>query len=354
MSATTGWMIYGANGYTGELIARLAHAKGWPASRLILAGRNDGALSPLAAGLGYQQRVFSLADPAAIDGALTGIKVVLNCAGPFVHTAAPLVDGCLRARAHYLDITGEVAVFQALGARDAEARAAGVMLLPGAGFDVVPSDCLAAHLAARLPGATHLQLAFQAGEMSRGTALTAIEGIGQGGLIRRDGKLTPVRAGHLTMKVDLGDGPRTVVAIPWGDVVTAYVTTGIPNIEVYIAAPTLTRVSLYATRYLKGILTAQPVQRFLQARVRANTTGPDEAQRTTGKCLLWGQASDGAGRVVVSRLRGPEPYQLTAMTALDLADRALTGNAPAGYQTPARAYGKDVILDFAGVTRQDE
>ena len=346
-------LLYGANGYTGALVARRAAARGVPPARLILAGRREEALVPLAAELGFERRAFALDRPDEIARALAGVKVVLSCAGPFAHTAKPLVDACLRAGAHYLDITGEVAVFQMLWARDAEARAAGVMLLPGAGFDVVPSDCLAAHLAARLPSATHLRLAFRAGGMSRGTALTTVEGMGQGGLVRRDGVLVRVPIAHATIDVDLGDGPVTAVSIPWGDVFTAHVTTGIRNIEVYVAVPWMTRTMLRASRFLGPVLANESLRRFVSARVRAGRAGPSESRRRAGQSRLWGEARDEAGRRVVSRLETPDAYELTASLALDLAERALAGAAPPGYQTPARAHGEDFVLGFPGVSRQD-
>ena len=345
-------LLYGANGYTGELVARLAAARG--ASHVILAGRRDEALGPLAAELGFERRAFALDRPDEIARALAGVGVVLSCAGPFAHTATPLVDACLRARAHYLDITGEVAVFQALWARDAEARAAGVMLLPGAGFDVVPSDCLAAHLAARLPSATHLRLAFRAGGMSRGTALTAVEGMGQGGLVLRDGVLTRVPLAHATIEVDLGDGPVAAVSIPWGDVFTAHVTTGIPNIEVYAAVPWLTRTMLRAARLLGPALASASLRRFVSGRVRARSPGPSASRRRAGRSRLWGEVRDGAGHAAISRLETPDAYDLTAALCLDIASRALAGDAPPGYQTPAGAYGKDLVLGVAGVSRTDD
>jgi short subunit dehydrogenase-like uncharacterized protein len=346
-------LLYGANGYTGELVARRAAARGLGRGALILAGRRAEALASLGAELGFEQRAFALEDSGEIDRALAGVEVVLSCAGPFAHTATPLVDACLRGGAHYLDITGEISVFESLWARDAEARAAGIMLLPGAGFDVVPSDCLAAHLAWRLPSATRLRLAFQAGRMSRGTALTALEGAGQGGLVRRDGALVHVPLAHRTIEVDFGDGAVAAVAIPWGDVFTAHVTTGVPNIEVYLATSLLTRTTLRASRVLGPLLATAPVQRFLERRVRAGSPGPSASQRRAGRSLLWGEACDDAGRVVVSRLQMPEPYELTATLALELAERALAGHAPVGYQTPARAFGKDFVLAFPGVSRED-
>jgi short subunit dehydrogenase-like uncharacterized protein len=344
-------IVYGANGYTGALVAELAAERGLP---LIVAGRRADEVTALATRLGAPHRVFGLDDPAQVDRGLAGARVVLSCAGPFTRTAGPLVSACLRARAHYLDVTGEVAVFEAVWRRDAEARAAGVMLLSGAGFDVVPSDCLAAHLHHRLPSATQLRLAFQAvGRMSRGTAITSVEGVAGGGLVRRAGKLTPVPSGHRTITVDFGRGPRKAIAIPWGDVFTAHLTTGIPDIEVFLAAPAAMRTVLRLTRVLGPLLATAPLQRLLKARIRAGAAGPTAEQRQQGRSLLWGEARDPAGQVVVSRLQTPEAYELTRLTAVAIAERALAGDAPVGFQTPARAYGKDFVLGFPGVERQD-
>jgi short subunit dehydrogenase-like uncharacterized protein len=344
-------LVYGANGYTGELIAAHLAERGLPA---ILAGRRAEALAPLARRLGFEQRVFDLDAPAQIDRGLAGVTVVLNCAGPFSRTARPMVDGCLRARAHYLDITGEVMVFAAVQARDAEARAAGVMLLPGAGFDVVPSDCLAAHLHGRLPAATRLRLAFRpGGGLSRGTALTSLEGAAAGGLVRRGGALTAVPVGHQTIAVDFGRGPVPATAIPWGDVFTAHITTGIPDIEVYLAAPTLTRLALRSSRLFAPLLAWGPVQRLIRSRLRAGPGGPDEEVRRTRQMRLWGETRDAEGRIAVARMRTPNGYELTRLTAVDLAARALAGDVKPGYQTPARAYGADYVLGFPGVSRED-
>ncbi len=150
------FLLYGANGYTGELIARFAVQQGL---RPILAARNSQKVAPLAAELGLDYRAFALDNKQAIDSALADIAVVLNCAGPFSQTSAPMVAGCLRSQTHYLDITGEINVFEEVASQDKLAKTTGVILLPGVGFDVVPSDCLAAHLKGRLPSATRLTLA---------------------------------------------------------------------------------------------------------------------------------------------------------------------------------------------------
>jgi short subunit dehydrogenase-like uncharacterized protein len=162
-------LIYGATGYTGRLIAKAASDRG---ARPVLAGRNLEKVKRVAEPLGLSARAFDLGDPARVDAAIKDVAVVLCAAGPFSATSRPMADACLRNRVHYLDITGEIDVFEALAARDAEAKARGVMLLPGVGFDVAPSDCLAAHLKRRLPDANDLRLYLRPRNMSRGTAKT--------------------------------------------------------------------------------------------------------------------------------------------------------------------------------------
>lgn len=348
---TTNFLLYGANGYTGNLIARLAVERGL---KPVLAGRDPEKIGRLANELGLEHRAFALDDTAAMDAALQAVAAVLHCAGPFSHTSAPMAAACLRTKTHYLDITGEVTVFETLAARGREAQAAGVMLLPGVGFDVVPSDCLAAHLKQRLPSATRLALAIQGlGRISHGTATTMVENINRGGLVRRDGKLTPVPTAWKTREIDFGQGLTKATTIPWGDVSTAFHSTGIPNIEVYAALPAATRQMMKFSRPFGRLLGSQPVQRFLKKRIKAQPAGPSDTERVRGKSLVWGEVTDDAGGKAVSRVQGPEGYTLTAWTALAIVARVLAGEAPAGFQTPSRAYGADLILEVEGMTRED-
>jgi short subunit dehydrogenase-like uncharacterized protein len=345
------FLLYGANGYTGKLIARLAHERGM---NPILAGRDSSSIEPLATELGFEHRVFSLDDAPAIDAALGEVAVVLHCAGPFSRTSRAMADACLRTGTHYLDITGEATVIETLAARDREAKKAGVMLLPCVGFDVVPSDCLAAHLKRRLPSATHLALGIQGmGRVSRGTATTMVENINRGGLVRREGKLTPVPAAWKTREIDFGRGPVTAVTIPWGDIASAYYSTGIPNIEVYAGVPRSVRRMMKLSRAFGWLLGTGPMQRFLKKRIKAQPPGPNEEERARGKSFVWGEVKDDAGQVAASRLEGPEGYTLTALTALLITERVLAGQFAAGFQTPSKAYGPDLILEIEGVTRED-
>jgi short subunit dehydrogenase-like uncharacterized protein len=345
------WLIYGANGYTGSLIAAEALARGL---RPVLAGRSA-AVVELAARLGLPHRVFGLEDAAAVRAGLAGMTAVLHCAGPFAHTYRAVADACLAGHVHYLDVTGEIAVFEGLAGRDAAARAAGVMLLPGVGFDVVPSDCLAAHLKRRLPAATRLALGFQArGRFSRGTATTMAENFHRGGVVRRGGVLRRVPACWRTRTIDFGRGPVVAMTIPWGDVSTAYHSTGIPDIEVYMASSAPQRLAARLSRWLGWLLRSGPVQRWLRKRIRAGAPGPTDEERARGETLLWGEAADARGGLVVSRLRGPEGYTLTAQAAVRVVERVLAGRVESGFQTPSRLLGPDFVLDLPGVTRADE
>jgi short subunit dehydrogenase-like uncharacterized protein len=345
-------LIYGSTGYTGSLIVAEALARGL---RPILAGRNSDAVRAQAESLGLDWRVATIDDPAALDTALVGAAVVLNCAGPFARTWRAMSDACLRQRANYLDITGEIAVFEGLAGRDADARAAGIMLLPGVGFDVVPSDCLAAHLAHRLPNAVRLALAFRAiGGVSRGTLATMVENLGSPGAVRRGGKIVAVPPAWRTRRIDFGDGRlRDATTIPWGDVSTAFHSTGIPNIEVYVSMRPALRRAVIASRWLGAVLRSDVVRRTLAARVRSGSPGPTAVERERGVSRLWGEAVAANGQRAEARLRGASGYVMTAQTAVHLAAKALGGQISIGFQTPSRAYGADVILEIPGVARTD-
>lgn len=345
------YLIYGAYGYSGMLVAEEAVRRG---HRPIVAGRDREATESLAARLGLTARVFPL-EPAALDTALEDVSAVLHCAGPFVRTYRAMAEACLRTRTHYLDLTGEYEVFEGLATLDDAAKNAGVMLLPGAGFDVVPTDCLAAHLKTRLPGATRLCLGMQVtGSPSRGTATAMVENLGNAGLVRKEGKLAIVPHSWKSRTIDFGRGPARAITFPWGDVSTAYYSTGIGDIEFYFAMPLAARLGYAAIERLAFVLKSRPVQSFLKKRIRSGPPGPTPEQRATFFSLLWGEVSDESGNRLVSRMSTPEGYTCTVRTTLALLERVLADEAPPGFQTPSRAYGSDFILGIEGVTREDE
>ncbi|MXR51303.1 saccharopine dehydrogenase [Halovenus sp. WSH3] len=333
-------LVYGAYGYTGELIVEEARDRGLD---IVVAGRNGTKTRGLATMVGADARVFDTDDAA---DHLDGVDALLNCAGPFARTYEPLVEACLDTETHYLDITGEFEVFEALAERDREAEKAGICLLPGAGFDVVPTDCLAGHLHERLPDATELRLGFDAlSAVSGGTVASALEHASGGGKVRRDGRIVDVPVASAERTIDFGRGPRHAVTIPWGDVSTAYYTTGIENIEVYTPMPEGVARLLRVTAPAMGVLGVGPIKRGLQALARGLFDGPTEQQRGSDRAYVWGEATNGE-ETVVSRLETPEPYTLTVDAATTALSRFEDGTAPPGYHTPASAFDPNFVLEL--------
>jgi short subunit dehydrogenase-like uncharacterized protein len=344
-------LIYGVTGYTGRLILAEALARGL---RPVLSGRNAEAVRALAAEHGLEARPAALDDSGEMHEALNGIGVVLHCAGPFFRTVSDMLEACLDMGVHYLDITGEIAVFERLAGAGERAREAGITLLPGVGFDVVPTDCLAAHLKRRLPGATAIELAFSGGSApSHGTAATVVEGMGQGGAIRRNGRIERVPTAWKTRVIPFADKKRLCVTIPWGDVSTAFHSTRIPNITTYMATSASGLRSLRVSRYLEPILRMQSVKRFLLERLKARPAGPSASTLAKAQSQVWGEATDATGAVVSARLTAPNGYSLTAIAAVRAAERVLAGGVPSGFLTPSAAFGPDFVLEIPGTVRED-
>jgi short subunit dehydrogenase-like uncharacterized protein len=340
-------MIYGANGYTGELIAREAVRRGMSP---VLAGRSEDSVKAIAADLGLEYKVFELGEPAAVRRAISGLSLVLHCAGPFSVTSRPMIDACLAEHVHYLDITGEISVFQAAHELNDDACRADVVVLPGAGFDVVPSDCLAASLVAALPAATRLQLAFEApGGLSPGTAKTSIEALGDGGRIRREGKLERVPLAWKTRKIPFAHQERTGVTIPWGDVYTAFVSTGVPDIEVYISVSPSAIANLKRLRWIQPLIRLSPVQRFMQRQANSRIKGPSDQKRKKSKSQLWGEVTSADGRAVSATMTTPNGYDLTVDASLGIVSYLLENDVEGGFYTPSLLMGAGYAASLEGV-----
>ncbi len=347
------WMIYGATGYTGVLVAEEAVRRG---HRPILAGRSAEKLRPLAERLDLPYVAFRLEDQAAVLQNISVVKVVYHAAGPFVQTSAPMLNACLAAKVHYLDITGEYPVFENTFAHDAEAKAAGIGLISGVGFDVIPTDCLASYVAAQVPNADSLEIAFAAiSKASAGTTKSALALMGGGGRIRRDGVLQSVRLGQGARRIRFSDQERTVLPIPWGDLSTAYRTTGIPNITTYMAFPTaLTRMMGLGSSVMdvSAVLRNKTINGMLRGLTERFVDGPNEVLRRDGKSYIWARAANTKGESAQAWLETSEGYVFTAAAGVRVVERVLS-SPPIGATTPALAFGADFVLEIPGTTRFD-
>jgi len=348
----TSIIIYGSYGYTGQLVAQECKARNL---NVILGGRNREALQKQHDQTGFPFEVVDVHNTTALKSLLQKGIVVIHCGGPFRYTAEAMANACLQTKTHYTDITGEYQVFEMLAGYDEKAKQAGIMIMPGTGFDVVPSDCLALHLKNRLPSATHLQLAFtmSKGGLSRGTAKSMTEGLGYGSLIRKDGILTPVALGEKTMEIDFGAFKTKTLNIPWGDISTGWRSTGIPNIEVYTGATDKMIGNARRSKYINWLLRQRWVKDFMLKQIDKRPAGPSKEKRETGRSYLWGKVRDNTGTVYSSLLETMSGYTLTAKTAVLITEKILTGNFKVGYQTPAMVYGEDLIMEIPTTKRTD-
>lgn len=338
------WMIYGANGYTGELIAREAVSRGMSP---VLGGRNANKIRPLAEELSLEFQAFPLDEHAAAQ--LEDIDLVLHCAGPFQLTSEPMIHACLSANTYYLDITGEVSVFEHTHSMHAKAAEKGIILCSGVGFDVVPTDCIALKLKEEMPDAVELSLGFDSDSgISPGTFKTMIQGLGSGSMHRKDGVLENVPIGSQHRTIDFGRGARPAMGIPWGDVSTAFYTTGIPNISTWIP---MAKPQLYGARLMgtaRPLLATDWVKKKLEKQVEKRVQGPDSKFRANSPAYIWGEARNQQGVVKVARIQTANVYDLTVYGSLELVRRLLKEKIEGGYYTPAGLFGSSLVESVPG------
>ncbi len=343
----TDWLIYGANGYTGRLIAERAKELGLKPN---LGGRNREAVSRLANELGLPHDVFGLTTPNEAAEHLKKYGAVLHCAGPFEFTSPTMVEGCLVAKCNYLDITGEITVLDSLLKQSERFAAEGISVIPGVGFDVVPTDCAAAKLKAMLPDATRLTLAFQAGgRPSRGTMATMIEKMGHGSVQRTNGKLVRVPMGARTRHVRFATTEKLCVQIPWGDVASAFYSTGIPNVEVFTATTAPMVAAMKAMGFAKSMLDL-PIAKYAMRRLAGNSgDGPSAEVRGQTFSRVWGEVENEKGERREIRLQTPNGYSLTVESSLAAVQLVIAGKVPPGAWTPSKAFGADFVFGLPGV-----
>ncbi|MEN5392447.1 saccharopine dehydrogenase NADP-binding domain-containing protein [Stenotrophomonas sp.] len=308
-------MIYGASGYTGRMAA--AHAKE-AGLKLVLAGRDEAPLQALATRLGVAYRVFALDSAADVDYGLQDIAVLLNCAGPFAHTAGALIEACLRAGVHYLDIAAELDSYQLAERHDLNAAKARVMLMPGSGGSVAMLGSLAARAVERVPSPVAIRIALHvAGSMSRGSAISASQHVTATCLMRKDDVLT-ARAPDALRDIDFGNGPVSCFPVTLPDLITIARQTGVGDIETY--------VHVSGSAFPEGGIDALP-------------DGPTAQERTDNRYQAAVEVVGANGTVTRAVLDTVNGYSFTPLAAVVAARRVLAGEARPGFQTPVGVFG---------------
>lgn len=341
------WLLYGATGYSGRLIAEEAKRRGL---NVILGGRNERAVTELGKALDLPTRVFTLDERDATERGVVGVRLVLNCAAPFSITASALAQACLRSGTHYLDISSEVADFRSLHRLGDRAREAGVLLMPGVGMGILPTDALALHLKQRLPSAVTLRLAFrsEASKPSRGTLRTLLESLRNPGYVREGGQLKPAELVLEKRQVDFGPGGKhSVISFPWrGDLYTAGISTGVQFVYSYASLPLLLQwVMRFRKQCTQGL-----IGNLLERLVENASEGPSAKNRDKGKTWFWGEVVNDVGTKASTVIGAPDGYTLSVTCALYAVERLLAGDCPEGWQTPAQVFGTEPLRAVPGLT----
>ena len=345
-------LIYGAYGFTGAGISKLAAEYGITP---VLAGRNGAKLKPLAESLGYDYIVISLENNHNnLVTVLKHFEIVLHIAGPYTFTAKPMLDAVVEAGTHYLDLTGENHVIQAELDRDQEFRNANIMVMPAVGYDVVPTDCLNVYVAEKIHSPTNLTVvlngnytAAEGAEASRGTMKSGLEMLGRPLLMRENGSMVEVSALKVIQRKENGQS-QTLVQIPWADMMTSYISTGIPNIEVFQVQrgefpEYLLRIAQtdFGRRALSWL-----IEKYLPE-------GPPPGAQQTRQTRIVSTVTNDAGDSASAAMITPEAYLLTFHSTLIVAKRVIEGHWEPGFQTVGKVYGPELALEVPGVSRTD-
>ena len=340
------WMIYGANGFSAMLAIEESVKRGL---KPVLAGRSP-AIEKIAHEFNLDFQIFSLSSVNEVASQIKGLAVLANCAGPFSETAETMIQACIIAKVHYIDITGEISVYDYANQCDREAVSAGIVLCPGVGSDVIPTDCLAKYLKDECPDATDLKMGWHpiGSKASKGTAKTAAQGLFLGGKVRKDGKIKKVPLAYKEKVIDFGIGKFNTMTIPWGDVFTAYHSTGIPNIEFYLSRSPRSVKKIKRYRRFINLFNNKWFIKLLQNWIERNWKQPTAEIRKKGKSFFWGEVKDPMGKVVTARFSTGDGYNVTAAGVVVVAEHLLQHLSQKGYYTPSILMGKELVKKIPG------
>lgn len=344
------WLLYGAYGYTGSLIAQEAIKRG---HNPVLAGRSAEKLVPLAEKLNLDYITLDLKDENSLIKSLKDFDLVFHSAGPYKHTSAPMVKACLKTGTNYVDITGEIPVFEENFKYDTQAKDAGIAIISGVGFDVVPTDCLAKYVSEKITEPIILDLGITAmSNPSPGTLKTMLEHYDIGQLVRRDGKLVHLETVEVK-KMQFSDMERTVRPVTWGDLSTAYRTTSIPNITTYFPLPKKFPNLLGSLGITpKEMFEDEEAKKKVETWIEHNIHGPDENKRKSYRCYIYASVNNNKGAKSQAWLETMESYRFTAVAGVRSVEKVLELQ-PKGALTPALAFGADFILEIPETKRID-
>jgi short subunit dehydrogenase-like uncharacterized protein len=339
-------MIYGATGYTGNLIAEEAVLRG---QRPILAGRDAAKVQRLAETLRLKWVAFSIEDHEALLKAADSVDLILNTAGPFSETAIPLMDACLAGRTHYLDIANEISVLHAAQERHRQAEERGVSIISGVGFGTVASSGLVRYLFEKTTDPVSLEIAIVpfVAQKSIGAAKSTLEVIANGGYIYRGGMIKNVLLGFGIKPILFADGLRNMMPVLTGDLEAAYMVSGIPDITVYMPSPLKPILGRFILPIVHKILSWTWLRHQIGSRLdRRGMSAKKPLSSSKQHSHLWARIINRNGHIAEAWLKTGEGYAFTA-TASVLAVEWVFEHRRFGVFTAA-PFGENFVLNAGG------
>jgi short subunit dehydrogenase-like uncharacterized protein len=322
-------LIYGATGYTGTMICYEAARRG---IRFEIAGRSEDKLAELSAELNVPYHVFEVKNTSGWANALKDKTALLNIAGPFSETAEWAMDACIKAKVHYFDITAEVDIYRIAESKDEAAKAAGIMLLSGAGL-FATYDPLVLHTANRVKKPIALRSAFKySGGFTPGSIASSANIVNAGILVRQNGVIKKLNE-SAPAAFDFGQGPEDCFPTPLGGVVLCYKSTGIPEIEEYFQMA-LPAASGETASVGKESGSSSEIKDEQRSKIVAEVTGAD-------------------GAVARSMVEMPAGYMPTVTSSVEIVFRALNGIFKEGFQSPASVYGEELLDSLLNISVTD-
>jgi short subunit dehydrogenase-like uncharacterized protein len=322
-------LIYGATGYTGTLIVHEAAKRGL---NFEIAGRSEDKLAALATEVNVPYHVFPVSDVEGWRKSLEGKTALLNIAGPFSETAEQAMEASIKFKVHYFDITAEIDIYRLAESKDAAAKEAGIMLLSGAGL-FATYDPLVVHTAKRVKNPVAIRAAFKySGGFTPGSVASSSNIINAGLLVRKNGEIKKINEAP-SATFNLGDGPEDFSLMPLGAVVLSFKSTGIPDIEEYF------KMALPSGKADEGVLNFEE--------------GHPKAASSIERSKILVEVTGEDGTIARSMADTPDGYMPTVTSAVEVVSRALNGSYKVGFQSPASAYGADLVNSLTDVNITD-
>ncbi|QJR82863.1 hypothetical protein CA267_013400 [Alteromonas pelagimontana] len=321
-------MIYGAYGYTGAMITEQLSILG---QNIIVAGRDESKLNVIKEKFNVPSKVFSLGSEHELARILKDIDIIINCAGPFNRTVRPLMRAAIKNNTHYLDISAELDSYYLAEALDEEAKAAGVLLMPGCGGSVAMIGCLTAFAKKQMPNPVEARVALHvSGSMSRGSAISASDYLTPTLIVRHAHELTETED-SVTRTFNFGKGMVDCVPVSLPEVITLWAQNRIADISTY--------VHVSGEAFPTGDLSSLPA-------------GPTEQERENNRYQAAVQLTDVDGNEVHAMLDTLNGYSVTPRAAALAVKNIANGNVKAGFRTPSEMFGSSFILNIPTTTME--